>query len=102
MLGELQVAAAPGAAVLVAEVWRVEDADAALAAGADEIVFDPFLRHPFPSVASVQSLVRRVQEAGKTFRLRLPSIVRPEERKRLDKWLALGTPLLSGIEERPL
>jgi len=82
--------------LLIAEVWRVEDADAALAAGADEIVFDPFLRHPFPSVTAVTGLVERVREAGKSFRLRLPTIVRPEERKKIDKWIALGTPLLSG------
>ena len=82
--------------LLIAEVWRVEDADAALASGADEIVFDPFLRHPFPSVTAVTGLVERVREAGKSFRLRLPTIVRPEERKKIDKWIALGTPLLSG------
>jgi len=81
---------------LIAEVWRVEDGDAALAAGADEIVFDPFLRHPFPSVTAVQGLVTRAHAAGKSVRLRLPTIVRPEERKKLDKWLALGTPVLSG------
>ncbi len=81
---------------LIAEVWRVEDADAAIAAGADEIVFDPFLRHPFPPVTQVAALLARVQAAGKRFRLRLPTIVRPAERKKLDKWLALGTPLLSG------
>jgi len=82
--------------LLIAEVWRVEDADAALAAGADEIVFDPFLRHPFPSVTAVTGLVERVRDAGKSFRLRLPTIVRPEERKKIDKWIALNTPLLSG------
>jgi U32 family peptidase len=81
---------------LIAEVWRVEDADAALEAGADEIVFDPFLRHPFPSVTAVTALVERVRVAGKSFRLRLPTIVRPEERKKIDKWVAMGTPLLSG------
>jgi putative protease len=81
---------------LVAEVWRIADADAALAAGADEVVFDPFLRHPFPAVTQVAALVARTTAAGKRFRLRLPTIVRPEERKKLDKWLALGTPLLSG------
>jgi putative protease len=83
-------------ALLVVEVWRVEDADAALEAGADEIVFDPFLRHPFPSVTAVAGLLERVREAGKGFRLRLPTIVRPAERRKLYKWLALGTPLLSG------
>ena len=86
----------PAAPVLSAEVWRVEDGDEALAAGANEVVLDPFLRHPFPSVTAVTALVARVQDAGATFRLRLPTIVRPEERKKLDKWLALGTPLLSG------
>ncbi|WKW12281.1 DUF3656 domain-containing protein [Pseudogemmatithrix spongiicola] len=93
---DLPLARMAGHAELVAEVWRIEDADAALAAGADEIVFDPFLRHPFPPVSQVAALVARVAEAGKRFRLRLPTIVRPEERKKLDKWLALGTPLLSG------
>ncbi|MBA3852848.1 MAG: hypothetical protein C0503_00445 [Gemmatimonas sp.] len=83
-------------AELVAEVWRIEDADAAIAAGADEVVLDPFLRHPFPPVSQVAALAQRVAAAGKRFRLRLPTIVRPEERKKLDKWLALGTPLLSG------
>lgn len=81
---------------IVAEVWRVEDADAAMDAGADEIVFDPFLRHPFPPVTAVRSLLDRADARGVSVRLRLPTIVRPEERKKLDKWLALGTPLLSG------
>ena len=84
------------AARLVAEVWTVADAEAALGAGADEIVLDPFLRHPFPPLTRVSALVDAVRAAGKTFRLRLPTIVRPEERKKLDKWLALGTPILSG------
>lgn len=89
--------AAPAAAAqLVAEVWRVADAEAAAAAGADEIVFDPFLRHPFPPVAQVRALAERLAVQGRAVRLRLPSIVRPAERRRLDKWLALGTPLLSG------
>jgi putative protease len=34
--------------------------------------------------------------AGITLRLRTPTIVRPEERRRLDKWLALDLPLLTG------
>ncbi len=82
--------------VIVAEVWQVEDADAAIAAGAGEVVLDPFLRHPFPPVARVEGLLERARQAGVAIRLRLPTIVRPEERKKLDKWLALGTPLLSG------
>ena len=83
-------------AVVVAEVWRVEDGEAAIANGAGEIVFDPFLRHPFPPVARVQALAASAAGAGVTFRLRLPTIVRPEERRKLDKWLALGTPLVTG------
>jgi len=81
---------------LIAEVWRVEAADAALASGADAIVFDPFLRHPFPAVSAVSAVIDRATAAGKSFRLRLPTIVRPADRRKLDKWLALGTPLLSG------
>ncbi|MCE9601526.1 MAG: U32 family peptidase [Gemmatimonadetes bacterium] len=87
---------AAGSPIVVAEVWRIEDAEAALDAGAGEIVLDPFLRHPFPSVARVQALADTVRARGAVFRLRLPTIVRPEERKKLDKWLALGTPLLTG------
>lgn len=83
-------------AQVIAEVWRIEDADAALAAGADAIVLDPFLRHPFPSVAAVQALRERVTGAGGTFVLRTPTIVRPADRRKLDKWLALGTPVLTG------
>lgn len=81
---------------VIAEVWRVEDARAALGAGATEIVLDPFLRHPFEPVTTVSALAAECASAGVGFRLRLPTIVRPEERKKLDKWLALGTPLLSG------
>ena len=33
---------------------------------------------------------------GVALRLRTPSIVRPEERRHLDKWLALDLPILSG------
>lgn len=84
------------AAIVVAETWRLEDAEAALAAGAQEIVLDPFLRHPFPPVSRVSAFAARAREAGVTFRLRLPTIVRPEERRKLDKWIALGTPLLTG------
>jgi putative protease len=81
---------------LVAEVWRLEDAALALEAGADEVVFDPFLRHPFVPVTRVTKAAREAAERGRAFRLRLPTIVRPEDRRKLDKWLALGLPLLSG------
>src|SRR4051812_35792691 len=37
---------------LVAQVYNVADAEAAADAGATEIVLDPFLRHPAPSVTS--------------------------------------------------
>jgi putative protease len=37
-----------------------------------------------------------VRSAGATFRLRTPTIVRPEERRGLEKWLALDVPILTG------
>lgn len=82
--------------LVIAEVWRLEDAESALAAGAHEIVLDPFLRQPFPPVSRVSAFADRARAAGATFRLRLPTIVRPEDRRKLDKWIALGTPLLCG------
>jgi len=81
---------------LVAEVWRLEDALAAADAGADEISLDLFLRHPMPPVARVKQLATELSERGVTLRLRTPTIVRPEDRKHVEKWLALGTPLVSG------
>src|SRR2546421_1083224 len=81
---------------LVAEVWRLEDALAAAEAGAEEISLDVFLRHPMPPVARVRQLATELSERGVTLRLRMPTIVRPEDRKHVEKWLALGTPLVSG------
>lgn len=81
---------------LCAQVYRIEDADAAAAAGATEICFDPFLRHPAPPLARVRALHDRLSSAGITLRLRTPTIVRPEERESIQKWLDLGLPLLSG------
>jgi len=81
---------------LVAEVWRLADGYAALEAGAQEIVLDPFLRHPFPSLSAVRELAAAIEGAGARFRLRTPTICRPEDRRKLDKWLALGTPILTG------
>jgi putative protease len=81
---------------LSAQVYRIEDADTAADAGATEIVFDPFLRHPAPPVSRIRALDERLRERGVTLRLRTPTIVRPEERKRVQKWLDLGLPLLSG------
>ena len=86
----------PTAPVLVAEVFTLDDARAAAAAGADEISLDLFLRHPTPPVTRVRALTDELSSAGKTLRIRTPTIVRPEERKTLDKWLALGTPIVSG------
>jgi putative protease len=44
----------------------------------------------------VRALIGELGAAGKNLRLRTPTIVRPAERKTLDKWLALGTPIVSG------
>ena len=81
---------------LTCEVSTIEDAREALDAGATDIVLDVFLRHPFPPVSRVRSLIDEAQARGASFRLRLPTIVRPEDRPRLEKWLALGTPLQTG------
>ncbi|MBI3791338.1 MAG: U32 family peptidase, partial [Gemmatimonadetes bacterium] len=83
-------------ALLSAEVWRIEDADIAADAGADEVVVDLFLRHPTPPVARVRALAERLAARGTTLRLRTPTIVRPEERHVVDKWLALDLPVLTG------
>jgi U32 family peptidase len=85
-----------GDARLVASVYRVEDARQAAAAGATEIVFDPFLRHPIPPVSRVRALAEELRSDGVAFRLRTPTIVRQEERRTLERWLALDLPLLSG------
>ena len=77
-------------------MYRVEDAEAAASAGATEIAFDPFLRHPAPPRARVRALAERLGERGITVRLRTPTIVRPEERASVAKWLDLGLPVLTG------
>jgi putative protease len=81
---------------LSADVYRLEDARAAAEAGATEIAFDPFLRHPVPALARLRALHAELAERGVTVRLRTPTIVRPEERRTVDRWLDLGLPLLSG------
>jgi putative protease len=81
---------------LSAQVFRIEDADAAAASGATEICFDPFLRHPSPPLARIRALHERLSAAGVGLRIRTPTIVRPEERKSIQKWLDLGLPILSG------
>jgi putative protease len=81
---------------LSAQVYTVADAHLAADAGANEIVLDPFLRHPTPPVTRVQTLANELRDRGIVLRLRTPTIVRPEDRPALDKWLALGLPLVSG------
>jgi putative protease len=90
---------APGDATpydLVASVFTLDDARTAAAAGATTVVLDPFLRHPTPPVTRVKALAAELAEQGVTLRLRTPTIVRPEERKVVDKWLGLGGPIVSG------
>jgi putative protease len=81
---------------LAVEVSTLEEARDALDAGAGELVLDIFLRHPLPPVARVRALLDHAANRGVPLRLRLPTIVRPEDRRQLDKWLALGTPLQTG------
>ncbi|HEX9563723.1 MAG TPA: DUF3656 domain-containing protein, partial [Gemmatimonadaceae bacterium] len=86
----------PVEARLVAEVYLPDDARIAAQAGATEVVLDPFLRHPLPSVSRVRALAQELQADGVVLRLRTPTIVRPEDRSALDKWLPLGLPMLTG------
>jgi putative protease len=81
---------------LVASVYRLVDAEEAAAAGATEVVFDPFIRHPVPPLARVRALGEKLRSRNVTLRLRTPTILREEERPTVDKWLTLGLPLLSG------
>jgi putative protease len=87
---------AESAYALRATVFNVEDGRAAAEAGATEIVFDPFLRHPPAPVARVRALQADLEARGVALRLRTPTIVRPAERRTIQKWLDLGLPLLSG------
>jgi putative protease len=87
---------APAAPLLTAEVWRLDDARAAADAGATEVSLDLFLRHPAPPVTRVRALSEELARGGIPLRLRTPTIIRPEERHGLDKWLALGTGVVSG------
>jgi putative protease len=94
-VGPADSPADPTPFVLSATVYRVEDAYAAVGAGATEVVFDPFLRNPPPAAAVVRRLAEEL--AGRAVvRVRTPTIVRPPERKALDKWLALGLPVVTG------
>jgi putative protease len=49
-----------------------------------------------PPVSRLRALRDELAGQGVTLRLRTPTIVRPEDRRLLDKWLALELPLLSG------
>ena len=81
---------------LRATVFTPDDGRAAADGGATEIVFDPFLRHPAPPLARVRALQADLEARGVALRLRTPTIVRPSERRAIQKWLDLGLPLLSG------
>ncbi len=81
---------------LVASVFTLDDARLAAAAGATTVVLDPFLRHPTPSLTRVKALAEELHAQGVTLRLRTPTIVRPEERRTVQKWLDLGLPVVSG------
>jgi putative protease len=96
---EIDVASLPQRAErveLIAEVFNEADARRAVEAGATQIVFDPFLRHPAPIPPRLRAFATELEARGVPLRLRTPTIVRPEERRKLDRWLALGLPILSG------
>jgi putative protease len=81
---------------LVASVFSLDDARTAAASGATTVVLDPFLRHPMPPVTRVKALADELRERGVSLRLRTPTVVRPEERRPIQKWLDLGLPIVSG------
>ena len=87
---------APLPFALSAQVFSLDDALAAADAGATEICFDPFIRHPAPPLARVRALHEALAGRGITLRMRTPTIVRPAERPSIQKWLDLGLPVLSG------
>ena len=86
----------PEQLALRAVVFSVDDARAAARAGATEVVLDPFLRHPPLPLARVRALHDELSASGVALRLRTPTIVRPAERRSVQKWLDLGLPMLSG------
>jgi putative protease len=77
-------------------VFNLDDARTAAAAGATTVVLDVFLRHPTPPVTRVRALADELAAHDVMLRLRTPTIVRPEERRTVQKWLDLGLPILSG------
>ena len=86
----------PDTMALLAEVYTVHDALAAAAHGATEIVFDPFLRHPAPPLSRVRALQEELAAGNVTLRVRTPTIVRPTERRTVDKYLGLMLPVQTG------
>jgi putative protease len=86
----------PAAFNLIAEVCTTEQAATAADAGATEIVLDPFLRHPLPPLSRVTGLGLELQKANIPFRVRTPTIVRPEDRPALTRWLKAELPILTG------
>jgi putative protease len=82
--------------VLAVSVYQVDDARTAASAGATDVILDPFLRHPAPPVARVRALAAELSDGGVTLWLRTPTIVRPSERRDLEKWLELGIPVVTG------
>ncbi len=81
---------------LVASVFNLDNARVAADAGASTVVLDPFIRHPTPPVTRVKALADELAARNVQLRLRTPTIVRPGERRVVDKWLALGLPIVSG------
>jgi putative protease len=99
---ETEAAATAVAAVAIdrprlsVETWTIDRAREAADAGADEIVLDVFLRHPMPPVSRVLALRDELSARGIGFRLRTPSILRPDDRPHAQKWLDLEVDFLSG------
>lgn len=81
---------------LIAETFTPDDARVAANAGATDISIDPFLRHPAPPAARIRALATELARQGVRLSLRLPSIVRPSERRFLAKWLDLPLPVSTG------
>ena len=81
---------------LIVETFSLDDARTAAHAGATDISIDPFLRHPSPPVTRIRNLAAELLEQGVRLSLRLPSIVRPAERRSLGKWLDLAMPVSTG------
>ncbi|MDQ6736577.1 MAG: U32 family peptidase [Gemmatimonadota bacterium] len=87
---------AASSATLAVHVYGVTDARIAAESGATEIVLDPFLRHPTPPRSRITALASDLAAMDVVLRIRTPSIVRPEDRKSVDRWLDLGLPIVSG------